>query len=271
MHLPLLLALLSSDPTPPMRLAVYHAPDASLDARHQQLFFGQLLRELGKLEGVTAVSASTEAAPPAEGCHEDRSCLARLATAVGGDVVILAKTTRLGETKALSLKRLDMKTGEITGMVSRTMSGGEGEELLLIMGSAVAELFPDRPLASGQSRGVPEAVAARWTPDPLPPPVFYAGLGATAVAAATGVLFGLEVKNAQRDYQRFTDTATSSGQVIDGAALRRQEEHLHSTARNANIALASTVVLAVASGVIYAFTDWDAEADVELGLVSPAP
>ena len=99
--------------TGPLKVAVFYPPDAAVDVRRSQLFVWSLRAELQKLDGVELAAEAAPEPEDAATCPENRSCLAKLARALGADVVVLARTTRLGARRMLSLKRLHIESGEV--------------------------------------------------------------------------------------------------------------------------------------------------------------
>src|SRR5688572_13992362 len=98
-----------------MKVLVYDIEPGGMSDRQADLFEAALRSEIGKLEGVELVTHPPEEAG-GPGCVEQtQSCLARLASALGADVVVVGQTARMGASRVLTLKRMRIQDGAIEG------------------------------------------------------------------------------------------------------------------------------------------------------------
>ncbi len=132
------------------------------------------------------------------------------------------------------------------------VKGDKGREQVLSL--RPAEMLP--PIASGAPSATATATATvPPTPPPpppsggLPPYVFYAGLGVTAVLTGVTIWSGIDTKNNPgRD-------AVEAACVNQGESCPEYQDGLSSQKRT-NILLGTTLGVAAVTGVIAAFTSW---------------
>jgi hypothetical protein len=250
----------SADETKTTTRVAVHKVTGEDDARRAMLLRHSLLAELGKLEGVDVHDAlAPDAAPGGETTcpGEELSCLARLAQALGAEEVVLGNMAQMDHSRMLVLKRVRIADGEVVGATTKRVTGDDGEGLLLTLGKAVEELYPEHTVKAGLTRGVPEEVMSRWSPPPLRPIVVWTGVALTVAAAGTAAGFGIAKTRAEDDFNAY---AKSSAQT-SGSHLRELEDKAHDRTSAANYALGATAVLAVGTAVAALFTDWRVDPD----------
>lgn len=238
-----------------------YSVDADVDTRRQSLLRGSLRLELEKLDGVNIVDFQQAIAqqPLVQDCDvkppAGRECLARFAEAFASDEVVTARANIVGGLSVLLLKRLRLSDGEIVASVTRNLSRGEGEEFLLALGDAVAELYPEKVVKAGEARGVSLAVAERWTPEPIPTWAFWAGVAVSAGLAGGTIYSAVQAKNAEDAYNDLAQAAKS--EPVSGAKLvalqRDAQEHANVTTGLLIGGLASAAV----TTLLGVFADWE--------------
>ena len=130
------------------------------------------------------------------------------------------------------------------------VKGDKGREQVLSL--RPAEMLP--PIASGATSAIATSSAPPPPPPPppsggLPPYVFYAGLGVTAVLTGVTIWSGLDTKNnpgRDKVETACVNLGESCPEYQDG--LDRQ--------RRTNILLGTTIGVAAVTGVLAAFTSW---------------
>jgi len=252
----------------PARIAVY---DLKLDAIEPSIgtvVTDSVLAEVRKLEGISAIGMkeiremlSHEAEKQMFGCESEDSCLAEIGGALGVDFLVTGSLSKAAESHVMSLRLIDQEHARVTGAVQRRLKAGSGQEFLLAVGPSIEELFPGRPVREGAKRGVPDEVALRLDPPPLPTWSFWTAAGTTVGAAAVGGLFGILARSAQGDYN---DLAAQSQQTtIEGRVLKDKSKSVSRNNNTANGLFITAGVLAVTSAIVYLFTDWEGYADSE--------
>jgi hypothetical protein len=255
-----------------LRLAI---PDVKvtgeLPPRQLALLESSLLAEVRKLEGVSAIGMgeiremlSFEYQRQMLGCAADEACLAEIGGALGTDEMVHSSVIIEGNTANFSMKRINMRTARVVGSHNKRLTRANGEELLGAVGPAIQELFPDRQLRAGFTRGVDKAVALRLNPPPLPKWPFYA-TAATAVAAGVAAAgMGYLSNDAKNQYNSLAQRALTES--VPGAQLKDLENTAKSRASSANILLIAAGTLGAAAGVEALFTDWHGyRAQVDVG------
>jgi len=249
-------------PKAALRLAL---PDpkitGELPVRQVALLESSLLAEVRKLEGVSAIGMaeiremlSFEYQRQMLGCAADEACLAEIGGALGTDEMLHASVIVDGQTATFTLRRINMRSARITGTFTKRLTRAGGEELLGVVGPAVQEVFPERQLRAGMTRGVDKAVALRLNPPPLPKWPFYVTAGAAVAAAAGGGVMGVLSKDAQKQWNDLAQQSTTS--PVPGSQLKSLEQSAQSRASTANVLFLAAGGLAVAAGVEAFFTDW---------------
>jgi hypothetical protein len=247
--------------TAALRVAVYDFELQDIDAKVGKVVSDSLVSEIRKLAGVSAIGMdeirdvlSHEANKQLLGCESDESCLAEIAGALGVDNLVTGVLSKVGDGHVMVIRRIDQRRAQVAGTVNKRLKAGAGQEFLLAVGPAVEELFADRELREGVTRGVPREVALRIDPPPLPKWSFYAVAGGAAGAAIVGGLFGYLAKDKESQYQDKANDGLTG--VINGADLVALGDTAQQRADAANYAFASAGALAVSAGVMAFFTDW---------------
>jgi len=270
-RLPLLLALTqvvtapqpcAASEAPALRVAL-HALTGEADLRRAALLRGALQRELEKLEGLVVADAlSAEArSDRSNECADSASpsCLTRLAAALGADEVVRGNVAYLGDTAVLSLKRIRLRDVVVVQATTRRLAADNGVGLLLVLGEAVQDLFPERRAKAGEHLGVPIAVASRFAPSAVRPWLVWSGAAATALAAAGGGAFALSARSAEKDYQRFIAIAATT--PVDGRTLIGLADRARTRTTYANLCWGATAVLGLGTALLGWFADWGADPD----------
>jgi hypothetical protein len=249
---------------PTERVLAIHTPSGDISARQAGLFEAHLRLELAKHQGLEVVRRTPgDAETPDSSCVEKPTCLTQLAKGVGADIVVFARTARLQNDSVVTMKRLRIVTGEIEQTTTRSLSGGDGQEMLIALGPMVAELFPDRPIVSGNMTGVTRDDVVRWTPPPVKPWMFWTAAGATVAGAACIAVFAIQKSNAESDFRELTQQ-----DVVAGLALKDAADRANAWKNRTNVAIGATAGLAITTAILGYFTDWDRGRDTEL-LVGP--
>ncbi len=255
----------AQQPEPPkvriLRVAVVD-PQLSVDAEVAKVvpaYVQALGAEIAKLEGIQVLGASDiremlgfDRQRQLLGCSHDE-CLKDLGGALGVDEIISTQIASAGRSLTLSLKRLDMRKTRLVQNDTRTIEKSGGEEMLALLGVQVEALFPGKELKPGKARGVDKETLRRLIPPPLPRTVFFATGGAAILAAGAGGIFGLQMRDAQTQYNGLTSSSTP----VAGSDLKKMENKASSSATIANAFFLGAGVLAVGAVVEAFLTDWD--------------
>lgn len=236
-----------------------------------------LAAEIRKVQGISAISASEvrdlialERQKELLGCGDDGACMAELADALGSDELISSSVIVLGDSYTVTFKRSDARKAAVTGAFTRQVKRQTGEEVLALIGPAIEEIYAERPLKPGASRGVDQAVSRKLNPPPLRPWVLATTLGLGAVAGGAGAYLGTLAKGSHAAHESLIDEAREQGsEGISYAELQSARERTESQARTANLLFGAAAVLGVAAAVEVFFTDFspaDASTDVRLSL-----
>ncbi len=239
-------------------------------------FAQSLTPEIRKLEGVSAIGMSEvrdmlafERQKVLLGCGDD-SCLTEIGGALGVDEVVTVQIALLGESWAVTLKRMNTKKAKVLASETRQVARKDGEELLALIGPLVEATFPGRALKPGRARGVDREVARRLNPPPLSRWTFLATGGAALAALAGGSAFGLLSQDARTDFDRTVAAARTV--PTDGATVRDLQARVQSRAQTANLLLGVGGALVLAAGIEALFTDWsDSRAALELPKLTALP
>ncbi len=255
----LLFAVLATAPAE--RVLAIHTPSGDISSRQAGLFEAHLRIELSKHQGLEVVRPTPqEQGPEDKQCVEKPECLASLAKGVGAEIVVFARTARLAGDSVVTMKRLRILTGEIEQTTTRSLVGGDGQEMLIAIGPMVAELFPDRPIISGAMTGVTRDDVLRWTPPPVKPWMFWTAVGATAVSASCIAIFAIQKSKAEDDFQELL----LQGGPVGGVELREVTDRAERWKDRTNVAIGTTIGLGVTTAILGYFTDWNRERDTEL-------
>lgn len=222
------------------------------------------LGEVRKLDRISTIGMaevremlSFETSRQLLGCDASE-CLAELGGALGVDELVTGSLGAVGDTRLLTVRRLDMKRATMKAAATRRLKAGDGEEFFAALGDVFAELFPEYPLREGRKRGVSDAIVSRLHPPPLKPWVAYTtGAAAAAGLVAAGV-FGVLVADAQADFDRVNATL----KIPPGtrfADFEASAERLSNRATYLNVALGAGLALAGLCAIEAGFlTDWNA-------------
>jgi len=250
---------------PVLRIAMRDFQVADVDPHTAKLVQNAVLQELRKLQGVSVVSfeevrmlMEAEAERASVGCDDD-GCMAEIASALGADVMLVGGLAKVSGDHFFSMKRISQADARVEGQVSKRLTAQDGEEFLAAVGPIVEELFAERPLRSGQTRGVAPEVALRLNPPPLQPWVFWSLTGVASAATLTSLAafgtFGLSAAQ----LNEHMDTAKTKT-----VSFQRAEQ----LAAQGNAALATGVIVGlvgvgagVAAGVSALFVDWQGYAE----------
>lgn len=219
-----------------------------------------LVTEVRKLEALVAVGMaeiravlSQEYRRQMMGCKADEECLAEIAGALGVDELVSSDLVVAGDTSTFKVARIDMRTTKVKGEAMRRLRRSRsGEEVLGAMGEMVAQVFADRPLRPGETRGVAKEVGRWLNPPPLPRWVFWATVGGAALATAGGTAYGLQSNSTRSDY----NALARSGGTVSGAELQRLRSQANDQSGRSTILFGVAGGFAVAAVVEAFFTDW---------------
>jgi hypothetical protein len=245
-----------------MRIAVYELKASGVDERVALVTTASLTAELRKLNGVTVIGMDEvramldlEAEKQLLGCPDD-SCLAEIAESLGADTLVVGSLAHIGEENVIGIKRIDQRAASVAGQVNQRLKPANGEEFLAAIGPAVEALFGDFSLKPGKTRGVPEELALRLNPPPLPTWSFYTALGVTGGAALVAGL-------ATAVYQ--IDNGAYEKLRVPGELRNSEYEQAKGRAVSSEMlmwtAWGVTAALAVGAGVMAGFTDFAGSAD----------
>ena len=235
--------------------------DAGIDGatRLRAIFTSALVSEVRKLDGVSVVGLDEvralldhEADKQLVGCDE-KGCLAEIADAIGADVVVTARLSTIAGSHVLAVRRLDAVTAMVSG-VDRRFDADNGEEFLAAVGPVVAELFPDHALAKGKTRGVPQELALRLNPPPLPPWAFFTTVGVGAGVLAVGAVAGVTSNVLTASVQQRIDASVA--QETAGRPLKSDFDVAVGAADAANALFIAGGACAIAAGTMALFTDF---------------
>ncbi len=254
------------DPAAPdaaLRIAVYDLESLRIPKSLTVMVNDNLLAELRKLRGVTAVGMdeirdmlSHEANKQILGCEADDACLAEIAGALGVDELITGRLTDAADGRQFLLRRIDQGRAAVVQSTTQRFEAGSGEEFLLAIGPMVESLYSNRPLVEGAARGVPEETVLLLNPPPLPLWGFVTTASAAVVALGLGTGFGVSAFDNASTFNSLADNPT-----VQGSDLLPYEQSASRDQSIANGMLVGAAVLATAAGVMAFFTDWYGAAD----------
>lgn len=243
-----------------MRIAVYELVVDNVEPRVAHVFVDSFLAELRKMQRVSVLSLDDvkalldlEAQKQLAGCTES-SCLAEIAEALGADVLVVGGFVRVNGKTAMSLKRIDARSAVVVSDYTQQITQAGGEELLASVGPIVEKLFSDIPLRAGETRGVAKEIALRLNPPPVPPVVWYAAAGTTAVGIAASAVAGVFWSRADTSLHTSIELAKSSPQP-GRLLLEQQNDVVTANALFWGIA-GTTGALAIVTAVLVPFTDF---------------
>lgn len=261
-----------------LRVAVLDARlTGDVPARAAAALNQSLTPEVRKLEQVLAISSQevrdllgVERQRALVGCNEGTSCMEELANALGAEELITIDLTLVGDTWALTARRIDTLRARVVQSHLKQFARRDGEELLAIVGPMIEALFPDRALRAGLVRGVEPAVIRRLNPPPLPKWLFITTTALALVAGGGGVTFSLLAEDRRRTFdglaQRSLTMEVAGPQLV---ALEREGRQLNTLALGSFIAAGGLAAAMLVEGLL---TDWndDRAALAVLPLISPA-
>jgi hypothetical protein len=229
-----------------------------------------LVTEVRKVQGITAVGMleiremlTQEYRRQMLGCEVDQECLAEIAGTLGVDEIVASELVVQGSLSTFTVTRVNLRTQvAVTSAQKRLDRRKAGEEVLGVLGEVVEQVFRDRPLKPGETRGVAPQVARWLNPPPVPKWVFYSTAGTAAVLGAAAGAYGLLSNQTRKDY----NALVTRGGASSGAELVRLHDQAVGQSRNATILAGLAGLFGVAAGVEAVFTDWhDARAAVTVG------
>ena len=245
------------------RVAVYDLELMNIPEGMGKIITASLLNEVRKLEGASVIGMDEireminfEAQRQAMGCDADEACMAEIAGALGVDEIITGRLAEESDGRSFLIRRINQRRAEVVGTVNKRLAIGNGEEFLLAVGSAVEELYPNRPNRPGTKRGVAKKVLLRLNPPPITPVATLATIGVSVAALALGGTFALLGQNEVDHYN------TGAGQADgfysgDGLVpFHDSQGKAESCVMIGNIGLIAGGALALTSTVMSFFTDW---------------
>jgi hypothetical protein len=242
------------------RVAVYDLKMQGVEPTIGSVVTDSLLGELRKLRGVSAIGLDEvremlafESAKDQLGC-DDVTCLAEIGGALGADDLITGSLSKVGEGHVMTIRRVDQRQAKVAGTYNQRLEAGKGDEFLLSVGPAIEQLFPEQPLRPGAKRGVPEEVALRLHPPPLPTWSVYSVGGGALAALAAGGAFALLTRSSQSSYNDYA--ALGKTQEIQGSRLKQLGNDVTNNAFRANALFITGGALALSAGIMSLFTDW---------------
>lgn len=242
------------------RIAVYDLEVGDVDVRTARIATDALVVELRKLQGTSVVSMDEvramlehEASKALVGCS-DESCLADIADALGVDTLITGSITRVGSETVFGVRRIDQRTATTTARVTQRVVTDDGRETLAVIGPLVEQLYPDRPLLSGQTRGVADAVLVRLNPPPIPVWATTTTLGTGGLLLTAGGVTGVLVLLTQGDVEALV--AAGQDAPVDARLVKDGVARGEALALATNVLVGSGLVVAAAGGVLVPLTDW---------------
>lgn len=246
-----------------IRVAVLEpAVDPGVDPRLKAILGQSITAEVRKLEKLTAIAAdeiqqmvSFQRSRQLLGCSEDESCLTELVDALAADELINMRVGVIGQSYSLAVQRLDARRSRVAHAFTRQVPKGSGEELLALIGPAVQQIFPERALLPGKTRGVDRDAARRLNPPPLPRWAFIATAGAGAAAGAAGGVMGFLANQKHGQYRTLAEGSSTT--VVDAAQLDQLRRDTQRYALGANIAFVAAGALALGAAFEAVFTDWN--------------
>jgi hypothetical protein len=244
------------------RLAVYDFERSEVDERTGRIVTDAVVEELRKLQGVSVIGMDEvramidlESQKQMMGCEAETSCLAEIADALGVDGLVIGTLARLEGESIFGMKRIDQQQAKTVGGFTTRLEIADGSELLAAVGPGVEELFADMPLKEGETRGVPDEIALRLNPPPLPPWIFTTTATAAGLAAVVAVGGGIAFTIAQADYSQ-SAASGSAAAPVSGAELVRKGAATEASWGLMVGAGAGAVALAAGTGVLFLFTDF---------------
>jgi hypothetical protein len=251
-----------------LRVAIADFRLDGVDNRLGRIVTDAILKEVRKLRRVSAIGFSEvremlelEATKAAAGCDEDESCLAEIADALGVDVLLTGTLAVVGSESVFGLRRLEQSSAQVSQQYQERLRPAGGEEFLAAIGPAIEQLFPDRELRPGQTRGVSPELARLLSPPPLPLWSFTSAAIGTGALAAAAVLVGGAFAALRINYEMQLNAAKQDG--VRWAELEQQQPVINTTLVVAGVLVVAAAGAGAGTGVMALFTDWYGAGDVE--------
>lgn len=244
------------------RIAVYDFATDGIEPRVGRFVTDAMVDELRKLDGVSVVAMDEvramiahESMKQVAGCTDGDSCLSELGDALGVDELVVGSLAVVGGVSVAAIRRIDQNEAKPIASLSRRLVPAAGEEFLAEIGPAVANLYKDKTLRVGATRGVPPEVGRRLNPPPLKPWIPLAtatgALVVTVAGAAAGVA-ALSEEGAHAALVRESLTAPQSGSLVVATAQRARDFALA-----ANVLYGAAAVVGLAAAAMLPFTDFN--------------
>lgn len=237
--------------------------------RARAAFTQSLNAELRKMEAVSLLTAaeireilSVERSKQLLGCDEQSSdCMAELAGAADASETLGGDLSLVGRRYTLTLRRTHLQRANVASK-TRTFDQRDGEELLAVVGPMVEELYPDRKLLPGKTRGVSAEVVRRLNPPPLPRWAFFTTAGAGVAAAVAGGGLGMLSRQAELQHNALAEQSVDA--PVSGSQLSALRQQATSQAQLANALFIGAGALALGAALEAVFTDWSDERSIPL-------
>ncbi len=246
---------------PPVTVAVMEYAGFDLDARVSIAVSDAVAAEIRKRDRVTAIGArdyhkllSRQQLDDFLACS-DYKCQAAIGVSLGVDEIVLPELKQDDSGLHLLMRRLDVATVSEIGSASAVVKG-IGLAVVTGIGPDVEKLYADYALRPGMKSGMePDAIRNRLRPPPpLPPAAFITTATFAGAALLVGLGTGLDFTFAQAEYTNLA--SHTHEQPVSAATLKTLGSRVQTEAAITNAALISGGVLAVASVVELALTDW---------------
>lgn len=258
---------LSPSPRKALRVAVYDFELAAVDNAIGAVVTDSTLAEVRKLAGISAIGMdeirdmlSHEANKQILGCEEDSECLAEIAGALGVDQLVTGKLAKVDAQTVITIRRIDQNRAKVLDTYEQRLTDGSGEEFLATIGPGVEKLFPDHGLRGGMERGVPEEMALRLNPPPIPTWGFYSVAAAAVASAGAATGFGVAALVSKNEFESEVESGTNDAPA-QGSEVVDLQDQFNSRRDLSNAFWISTGVFAIAATVMAFFTDWEGYQD----------
>jgi hypothetical protein len=262
-------ALKKASKTP--RIAVTDFELSGVRERAGRVVSDSVVAEVRKLDGVVVIGMDEirrmldfEAQKVLMGC-EDESCLSEIAQALGADILVTGRLSRLNEQHFFVMQRMDPTAAAVTARINQPLVAEDGEEFLAAVGPAGKKLFPEYGLKKGMKRGVDAEMALRLNPPPLPIWVFWSGVAVSGAAAAVaGTFFALNVNAAATAEDLREEAQNNDQEPTTWEPFRRQAELANSYGYAAVGTAGLALGLGLATGAAAVWTDWLGYQEIDL-------
>lgn len=221
-----------------------------------------LTPEVRKMDGVIAISSQEvrdilgiERQRQLVGCSEGTSCMEELANALGAEELLTVDLTLVGNTYALTARRVDTVNAKVLQNHLAQFEKRDGEELLAVVGTILEKLYPERPLRAGAVRGVEPAVIKRLNPPPLPKWLFITTAALAVASAGGGATFTALGSTNRAEFERLATLSLTMEQM--GSTLVSAEKTWRERMMTGMVFFMAAGGLAAAALVEAFFTDWN--------------